>query len=59
MKRIEIRLDDVTRVEAEITGIARDHPLGIPARGHGGEILRFEVLYDLRTNFYDIGDLLD
>ena len=59
MQRVEVRIDDFTRVEAQIARITRDHALGVTARGHGGEVLRLEVLDDLRADLDDVGDLLD
>ena len=59
MQGVEIGIDHLARIQAEESRVAGDDSLGIPARGHGSEVLGLEVLDDLRPDFDDVGDLLN
>ena len=56
---IKISVDDLARIEAQKACVARNHALGITARGHRCKITGFEKLDDLRPDFDGVGDLLN
>ena len=56
---VKVGIDDLARIEAQKTSIARNHALRIAARRHRSKVTGLEKLDDLRPDFDGVGDLLN